>query len=85
MRYRDGTIERIRHFVHNGKTIVFIKLEDDDNEYGIVNYAEREMFQLALASPGDEVTFSEFAGYLPYRYCEDFANKSLKASSDRAD
>ena len=81
MRYHEGKIERIRHFVHNGKTLVFIKLKDDDNEYGIVNYDEREMFQLALASPGDEVTFSEFSGYLPYRRCEAFVNKSLTTSS----
>jgi hypothetical protein len=81
MRYHKGTLERVRHFVLNGKTIVFIKLENDSNEYGIVNYNEREMFQLALAAPGDEVTFSEFSGYLPYRYCEDFANTSLKTAS----
>jgi hypothetical protein len=79
MKYHEGTVERVQQFIHEGKTIVFIKLGGDSGEYGMSKYAEREMFQLALTRPGDHVTFSEYAGPTPYLRCEHFVNESLTA------
>jgi hypothetical protein len=77
MANRKGTVERVRGFVKDGKTIIFIKLEGDANEYGVDTYREQEMFQLALTNPGDHVFFHEYSSYLPFRRCEGFKNTTL--------